>query len=527
LRPNDPPFLAWHGDQPLMTLGRDVWRIKDACEGTMIFGGTGSGKTSGSGQTLARSYLSAGFGGLVLCAKTDEPSLWKRYAAESGRESDVILFGGPEPWKFNFMNYESERPGVGAGLTENLIHLFVEVASIGAGSGAGRGGDPFWERAMKSLVRNCIDLLTLAGEPVSLHAMSDIIRTAPTEPGCLQSQAWKESSSCWRLLETIAHPPPGTPAAIDGKEVRGYWLAHFPTLGDRTRGSIVAMFSTLAESLMRGRMRELFCSESNLTPEDILAGKIVIVDLPVKEWAEVGRFAAILWKYCLQKAVERRLDNAEGTARPVFLWADECQHFASRYDSSFQATARSSRAATVYLTQNYPNLVVAMGSEANDRALVDSLLGNLGTKLFHANSDRETNHFASELLGRRLQQLHSSGAGVSLSVGGRAGLGSSAHRGSGEHMEYEIQPREFTTLRMGGPENQFSAEALLFQNGRIWKSTGKTWQKIAFPQIHHALAADPAAGDPSARPNSPDPRPEPGLYPPATRIHPAASKVRR
>ena len=44
-------------------MGGDVWRIRDACEGTMIFGGTGSGKTSGSGRTLATSFLAAGFGG--------------------------------------------------------------------------------------------------------------------------------------------------------------------------------------------------------------------------------------------------------------------------------------------------------------------------------------------------------------------------------------------------------------------------------------------------------------------------------
>ena len=75
-------------------MGGDVWRIRDACEGTMIFGGTGSGKTSGSGRTLANSFLAAGFGGLVLCAKPDEPALWRGYAAETGRGSDLVMFGG-------------------------------------------------------------------------------------------------------------------------------------------------------------------------------------------------------------------------------------------------------------------------------------------------------------------------------------------------------------------------------------------------------------------------------------------------
>ena len=516
------PIIAWDDERPLVSLGADDWRIKDACEGTMIFGGSGSGKTSGSGQTLARSFLSAGFGGLVLCAKTDEPGLWRRYAAECGRESDLIHFGGSSPWKFNFMDYEATRAGPGAGLTENLINLFMEIASIGSGSGAGHGGNPFWERAMKSLMRNCIDLLTMAGEPVSLRSMSDIIRSAPIEPNCVKSEAWRNGSLCWRLLESVAKAPPGTPAGVDGPDVRGYWLEQFPILGDKTRGSVVAMFTTLAEALMRGRMRELFCSETNLKPEDILAGKVVVVDLPVKEWAEVGRFAAVLWKYCLQKAVERRLDNADGAARPVFLWADECQHFASRYDPLFQGTARSSRAATVYLTQNVPNLVAAMGAETNGRVLVDSLLGNLGTKLFHANSDRETNQFASELIGRRLQTFRNFGSGASLSIGGRAGFGSSANRGASEHIEFEVQPREFATLRKGGPENAFQTDALLFQNGRVWSGGGGTWQKIAFLQNLPRPSAEA-----SVRQGSPDPRRAPAQYHPATQIRPAAPRVRR
>jgi len=463
-------------------MGGDIWRIKDACEGTMIFGGTGSGKTSGSGRALAVSFLAAGFGGLVLCAKPDEPELWRRYAAETGRRSDLVMFGGREPWSFNFMRYESLRPGAGAGLTENLVNLFMEVSSIGSGDSHARGGDPFWERAMKSLVRNCVDTLIMAGEPVSLHAMFDVIRSAPTESNATSSPAWRSQSECWRRLEIARSRARGQSWEVDCREVAGYWLSHFPTLGENTRGSIVAMFSTLAESLMRGKMRELFCEGSSLSPEDVIAGRIVVVDLPVKEWSAVGRMAAVLWKYSLQKAVERRADNGDGLGRPLFLWADECQHFASRYDSLFQATARSSRVASVYLTQNYPSLIAALGGESGGKALTDSLLGNMGTKIFHANSDRETNQFAAELVGRRLQALRNYGTGASLSMGGQSSGGASASRGRSEHMDYEIQPMEFSTLRKGGPENMCESEALVLQNGRIWGGTRRTWQKVAFRQ---------------------------------------------
>jgi hypothetical protein len=484
----EPPFLGWPDQRTLVTMSGDPWRIKDACEGTMIFGGTGSGKTSGSGCAFARSFLAAGFGGLVLCAKPEEPGLWRDYAAETGRTDDLVMFGAGREWSFDFMAYEAQRAGAGAGLTENLVNLFMEVSSIGSGDTRSPGGDPFWERAMRSLIRNCVDVLVMGGGAVSLHAMFDVVRSAPPDAASLASPAWQGGSACWKLLETGRKRAAGRPWEVDFKEVSGYWLSHFPTLGDRTRGSIVAMFSTLAEALMRGKMRELFCSGTTLAPEDVIAGKVVVVDLPVKEWSEVGRMAAVLWKYCLQKAVERRTDNRGGQARPVFLWADECQHFTSRYDALFQATARSSRAATVYLTQNYPSLTGGLGGPGEGRGMADALLGNLGTKVFHANSDRDTNQLAADLVGKRLAELRNTGAGSSASLGAQASLGSSRSRGRSESMDYEIQPREFSVLRKGGPENGNTADALVFQNGRIWSSTGRTWQKVGFRQRSPAPA---------------------------------------
>ncbi len=483
-----PPVLRWADPTVLFGMGSDAWRIKDAFEGTMVFGGTGSGKTSGSGATLARAFLSSGFGGLVLCAKPEEPELWRAYAAECGREGDLVSVGPQGAGAFNFMRYECERPGAGAGLTENVVSLFMEIASIGSGEARGRGGDPFWDRSMRSLVRNCADLLLMAGEPVTLHGMFDVIRSSPAEPSSVASPSWQEASACWRHLQAARARAPGTPWEIDCREVVGYWLHHLPTLGDRTRGSIVAMFSTLAEALMRGKMRELFCGETRLSPEDVVAGRIVVVDLPVKEWSEVGRMAAVIWKYCVQKAVERRSDNADGRGRPLFLWADECQHFTSRYDPLFQATARSSRVATVYLTQNYPSLTSAMGAGAEGRSLADSLLGNMGTKIFHANGDRETNQLAAELAGRRRQWMRNQGSGSSLSLSGQPGAGLSLSAGRGEHMDLEIQPSELALLGKGGPENRYLTEALVIQNGRTWSATGRAWQKVAFTQRRAARA---------------------------------------
>ena len=65
---------TWPLDLRLVQFSRypeDFWTVADACQGVLILGENGSGKTSASGRLFARKYLQAGFGGLVLCFKTD------------------------------------------------------------------------------------------------------------------------------------------------------------------------------------------------------------------------------------------------------------------------------------------------------------------------------------------------------------------------------------------------------------------------------------------------------------------------
>jgi hypothetical protein len=71
------PACAWELSRPLLGWSKsDVWTIREAVEGTLILGATGSGKSSGSGAAIAKAMLAAGFGGLILTAKKDEVTQW-------------------------------------------------------------------------------------------------------------------------------------------------------------------------------------------------------------------------------------------------------------------------------------------------------------------------------------------------------------------------------------------------------------------------------------------------------------------
>lgn len=469
-------------EQPLVSFSKhDAWRIKDACEGTHIFGATGSGKTTGSGQTIAKAFLRAGFGGLVLTAKPDECALWQRYARETGREESLIVVSPSQPYRFNFLDYEFRRPGVGAGITQNLVSLFYNVIEA-AERTSGQSNDRFWRDAGKQLLSYAIDLLTIAKERVSLPELYDIITTAPQSMADINSEAWQAQSFCCKCLQEGEAKPKPPAVERDFAFAAKYWLAEFPQLAEKTRSIIVTSFTSMARELMSRSMYELFCSDTNIVPELTHEGVLMVIDLPVKEYSDAGRFAQLLFKYIWQRATERR--EVSINPRPVFLWADEAQFFTTDYDVMFQTTARSARAATVYLTQNLPIYYKLLGGADGGKAAADALLGNFQTKIFHANGDQVTNQWAAELFAKNWQFRASTGLSESGGDTGSPFGGGKSQRSStsSQMLEYEVLPREFTTLRKGGRENGLCVDGILFQGGRIWNATGKNSLKAEFRQ---------------------------------------------
>ena len=461
-------------DEPLLHLsGTDDWRIRDACEGLQVFGGTGSGKTSGSGKAVATAFLRQGFGGLILTAKADEPDLWRRYCEETGRLDDLIVIGADCGERFNFLDYEATRRGGGAGLTQNVTQLFMSVLEVLERRQGGNTGDPFWDRAMKQLFRNATDLVLLSGAGLSLASIYDIIISAPQNLEEVHDEQWQRHSFCFRCIEQGHEREKDVDQENDFAQTVKFWLKEFAGLSSRTRSNVVATFSSMADLLLRGVPRRLFCTDTTVTPDMCFEGRIILLDLPVKEFADVGQMAQTLFKYSWQRAVERRVVGTD--TLPCFLWADESQLFATSFDAVFQTTARSSRICTVYLTQNLGIYRSTLG-----QPLTDSLMGNLMTKIFHANSEPATNQWASEVIARSWQ--FRGNVSTSLKGGGAPGEPLSRSAGASDTLEYDILPQEFTTLRKGGSDNDCCVDGILFQGGRKFKSGGRNYLKITFEQ---------------------------------------------
>lgn len=464
---------------------QDWWRVENAVEGVQIFGGIGSGKTSGSGRTVAESFLRNGFGGIVLCAKPDEADTWELYAKECGRpESDIIRFCEGSKYRFNPLQYEANRKGRGANLTTNITDLFITVFKMGqriSGSDA-EEKDQFWLSALKRCMNRLIDLLKLAKEEVSVANMVKLISKAPTSLETMEKihsfpnkkiLEWAKTDYFIYCLNAAADNKETAKESYVFSLLKNYFLIDFATLDSKVRSSIKETFLGYCEPFMNGILYDHFSTDTNILPEETFEGKIIILDFPIKEYLASGIYAQTIFKHLWQQAVERRPVNK--TTVPVFIWIDESQYFVNEFDTIFQTTARSSKACTVMLTQNISNYYAHMGGKEIEPK-VNSLLGNLSTKIFHCNNDTVTNNLASEIIGKYFLAIESGSNSKAI-------YSLESIKGESYSMQLlpQVLPLEFTKLLTGGKTNNYNVQAIIAVKSRVW-STGRNYKRIYFEQ---------------------------------------------
>ncbi len=458
-------------------------------ENVLIFGATGAGKSSGSGRAIALALLqNTGAGGLVLCAKDEEVSLWERYCAESTRTEDLRVIRPGGPWRFNPVSYELARSACGLGLSENVVGLFetiLELSDRNGGTSGSRDEEAYWRRATKQLVRNFVELSILATDTVSIDLLYRAVISAPQTMDDVRSQQFRDSSYCFRLLQEADKRSKSQTQAQDFALVADYILLELPNLSQKTRSVIISCFTSQIDVMQRSVLRELFGSDTTLTPRDCEDGAIIVVGLPTKTFRETGVLANVITKYCWQRSIESR--DVTRSARPVFLWCDEFQTFVTSHDAQFLATCRSARAGTILLTQNVPGVYAALGGGDKGRAEADAIFANCNLKVFHSNSDPQTNQWASTLIGRTRQFMangnNSYAADDMLGMGAPLAMtGGTSTAGFSEVYEFEVQPSTFSTLRTGGPANGWCVDAIVFQNGRVFTASGRNWLPVTFRQ---------------------------------------------
>lgn len=491
-----PPDLL---DETLLTLNQqgDALTLRQACEGIHIFGGTGSGKTSGSGKTLALHYLQRGMGGLILTAKNDELDTWQKYAKITGRTADLVVFDPESACRFNFMDYENNRTDKGGGGSLNIVDILLDVGGMDEDNSS---QNPFFAKAARRLLTNAVEFCQLdvkyhdpvenmqAHDPQSIqlaHIM-ELIRSAPRHSSAIDTPKFK-AGRCHRIIVKLARI--GNESSRFTEEDRHaasdllyYWSEGIISDGGKdTLNSVIATLSNVTDLFQRGTLHKLFCTttttdeKTDVRPEASFNGKIVLINLPIETYRKQGEIAQQIFKTMWQQAIQRR-DVIDAETLPCFLWADEAQLFLTKHDQLFMTIARSSRAATVYLTQNYPNYQARLD---NQNAIVESLLGNFQTKIFHQNTDTKTNEWASDQIGKKYMAKKTSGGSTGQS---EMGENVSHSFGLSEELRHQLLPMEFTTLKKGSPTNDYLVEGIVFSGGVIW-ADGKNYLRTHFYQL--------------------------------------------
>ena len=500
-------MASFNLDTELMQFGegdassQKSWTIRQSVTGVQCFGANGSGKSS-SMKTLALKDLRAGYGFLVLSVKPERET-WREYCRLAGRSSDFITIGERSQHRFDFMAHLSQQSG-GTALTSNLLHILTEVIKTMDEMEGAKSSDPFWDKSLRLLLHSTIALNQLADDGrVSIQGMYDLIQSAPqgsddeeamakkeVDPeGAfgkaitrarakvnVQYQAWKETwnedKKNWfkDRSQLEAEFLNKVPDARRLKFVEQFFFETFKTLSFKTKSIILLSVSSFLFDLLQEPIYSLFCNGTTVTPEDCLKGKVLVLDLPTKHYHRAGRSAQQLFKMIAQLEWEKR--NVEKNPRPCALWIDESAEFLTDFDTSFQATSRSSKIALVYICQNMHQYLSALsGPKSADR--VASFLAVMGTKLYFSNSDPSTNKTASELFGDgvffdpartiTIAEKFSQTDSVSLKI------------------DRLVRPEAFTKLACGGTENGCRVEAYIHVQGTPLFN-GRNFKKIRFNQ---------------------------------------------
>jgi len=484
-KPKSGPGHPWGFDVPLLNLTPDAaWTIGMAYEGCQIWGGTGSGKSTGSLAAICLALLVAGFGGLFLTSKPGDRETYERYCRETGRIDDLIIVGAEQGLCYNPLDAELRRRDAGAGITENIVSLLstlLEVFERNSGQ-SGRQDEGYWRRAVRQLMRNAVDLLVMAKDRLSVPDLYRIVISAPTSREDLKSPEWQRGSFCYECLAEADAKAKTARQKADFEMVTQFFCWDFCQLSSKTRSVVVSTFTSLTDVMARGLVRELVSGPvSHVWPEMTQDGKIIVIDLPPKVFGDLGIVVQVLWKFCFQRAQERR--NIAENPRPCFLVVDESHLLAVEHDQPFQTTARSSRTAVVNATQSISNYLAVFGPGSEAR--VHSLLGNLQTQIFHQQACTQTNDHAAGLIGRSRQFMINASNSYQPTDWLTARMTNARPQvsaGVSEVFEYEVQPSTFAALRKGGAPH-WQVDAIVYQGGRVFPETGRPWAPVTFDQF--------------------------------------------
>lgn len=492
-----PKSTAYHSElnTKLISLGRKSYLdIRSLNEGVFVLGGTGSGKSSGPLALLAKAFLKANFGGIVVTTKPEETAFWKKQAQEEGRLEDLVIIDENLTTRINILDFCAATMGAN-GFDHNIVALLMQISeSLAIANGESKGDDnPFFKAGSIKWLSATIPLLRVAYGTIRMVDIYEMIISAPSSPAQLSDERWLQESFCAKTIRKVVEKDKAgiAEAARVVTEYTDFWLKELPELTGKTRASLVATLTNSINPLLSGAFHQLFCTTTNWVPQMARqSGKILLVSLPVLKFGTLSAAiqSVLISQFCQALQAEKTNKNT----RPCFVFSDEYQMFAHKSHSDILATCRSSKISFVMATQDISTLRYQLGN--ND--LADSIINKAGLKLFLSNLSNPTNQYAADVIGKTTRYNESistnfgenSGSGLNQAVGsgsssGGEGRTQSQGKSYSTRIDYHVQPSFFSNgLLTGGPENRNTVSGILVRNGHIFPETGNHHLHVSFQQ---------------------------------------------
>lgn len=186
-------------------------------------------------------------------------------------------------------------------------------------------------------------------------------------------------------------------------------------MAEESRSGVLSHLTNMLDPFLMEPYKSVFSGRSTMRISDMVdQGRILYVAMQTADKEAMARVVGTFVKLEYFREVLKR----PGKERPSLFLCDEFQVFFTdsqgKGDADFFERSRQSNHVNLIATQNLPALL----KQAKNRATIDNLLGNCATKIFLRNGDRETNQYASTLIGQTIGSTASTN-----SSGQRTGIG--------------------------------------------------------------------------------------------------------
>jgi len=336
--------------------------LKDLQMHLLVFGGTGSGKTSGILRPLIYDAAKIeGLGMVVMDGKGALPGELKRlgesFQVINPAETVVSLVAGVEPG--------------------DVVDTLVQILG-------GQSHDRFWSDSAAGLLRHAAILAHAVGE--GEWSLMQAVDLAVREGAAAEAAKLVEAEG--RSLELA--------------EAIAYLTVEFPSMEDKLQKGIIAQARSWIGVLTAHRDILKWANarpkESQLDIAEALKGERIGLLVPAHRYGVAGAAVSALLKARLYAKLKDRADDPEWAkkdkATPLLLVVDEAQEVATADDASMLAIGRSLGLAMVAATQTVEGVIARLDEQQANKWL--SIFGGL---VVLAGRSRRTDELVCERLG--------------------------------------------------------------------------------------------------------------------------------